>query len=79
VHFFCPATTERQYLCAEVGGKHFELALYVPAAMIQPASGIEGVVEDKGAHVMALTNQRFSNVRTDIVEPSPPSVIVANS
>ncbi len=50
---------------ADIAGKHFEPALYVRRAMVEPTPGVKGVVKHKGTNFMSLPNQLFRQVRTD--------------
>jgi hypothetical protein len=49
----------------DVAGEYLELTFNVWTAMIQPAKGIEGVVEHEGTHLIALTNQGFGEMGTN--------------
>jgi hypothetical protein len=50
---------------AHIAGEHLELASDILIAPIQPTPRIEGVVENKGAYVVAGANQRLGQMRAD--------------
>ncbi len=50
---------------ADIACEHVELAGHLGCAMLQPAPGVERVVECKRAHSVALADQGFSQVRAN--------------
>ena len=50
---------------ADVAGHHLHVLAQRCRQRVQPAPGIEGVVMDHGAHVVALVQQAFDQVRAD--------------
>ncbi len=50
---------------ADVAGEHFEFAGDVRAAAVEPAAGIERVVEHERPHLVAGAHQRLGEMRAD--------------
>ena len=47
---------------ANIAGNHFEAILYVGCGMIEPAPGVEGIIQNQGAHLTSAPDERFGQV-----------------
>ena len=55
----------RRRRVAHVAGQHLDLGEHVRRQRVQPAPGVEGVVEHHGAHPLPVAHQPFHEVRAD--------------
>ena len=50
---------------ANIARKNFELPLNLGSTVIEPTQGVEGVVENKGAHFVTGPDESFCEVRSN--------------
>lgn len=50
---------------ANIARKNFEFAFAIGSTVIEPPPGVEGVVENKGAHFVTGPDEGFCKVRSD--------------